>query len=165
MNLQNLTTRFLGYNLWANERLTSFLATIDRGILYEKTGSSFGTIDRTLQHIQAAQIYWHAIIVKEQINKFDPPVRENAVEEVIDDLVTTSKQLINDLSIFSEQQLMDRIQASDSKQSRYEYVLHVVNHSSYHRGQVVTMCRALGITTEIPVTDYDAYLWWLENVG
>jgi uncharacterized damage-inducible protein DinB len=164
MHLQNLTTRFLRYNLWANERLASWLRTIDRNILYEKTGSSFGTIDRTLQHILSAQIYWHAIISKGQINEFNRPVRENAADEVIADLLISSQQLVSSLPILNEQQLMESIQVSDSKQSRYEYILHVVNHSSYHRGQVVTMCRALGVTGEIPVTDYDAYLWWIENM-
>jgi uncharacterized damage-inducible protein DinB len=164
MYLQNLTTRFLRYNLWANERLTAWLMTIGRNILYEKTGSSFGTIDRTLQHILSAQIYWHAILTKAQINEFNRPVKENAVDAVMADLVISSQQLVSSLSLLNEHQLIESIQVSDSAQSRYEYILHVVNHSSYHRGQIVTMCRALRVTEEIPVTDYDAYLWWIENM-
>jgi uncharacterized damage-inducible protein DinB len=164
MHLQKLTNRFLRYNLWANERITSWLITLSRNVLYQKTGSSFGTIDRTLQHILSAQVYWHTILAKGQINAFDQSMKENAVDQVIADLILSSQQLINDLSIFNEQQLIESIQVSDSKQSRYEYILHVVNHSSYHRGQIVTRCRALAITEEIPVTDYDAYLWWIENM-
>lgn len=164
MYLQNLSTRFLRYNLWANERLTSWLLTIDRTMLYKKTGSSFGSIDRTLQHILSAQIYWHAIITTGQINEFNQSIRENSIDDVVTDLIASSQHLVNDLSMFHEQQLIEIIKASDSTQSRYEYILHVVNHSSYHRGQVVTMCRALGIEGEIPVTDYDAYLWWIENM-
>ncbi len=164
MHIQNLISRLLRYNLWANERLTSWLLTIDRNILYERAGSSLGTIDRTLQHILSAQIYWYAIIVKGQITEFNQPVKEHAVDEVIADLVINSQQLVNDLSVLNEQQLIESIQVSDSTQSRYEYILHVVNHSSYHRGQVITMCRALGITGEIPVTDYDGYLWWIDNM-
>jgi uncharacterized damage-inducible protein DinB len=163
MHLQNLTNRFLNYNLWAVKRLTSWLMTIDRAKLYENTGSSFGTIDRTLQHILSAQIYWHSIIVNGQIKEFNQPLKENAVDEVIADLVTGAQQLITSLSTWNEQQWIEPIQVSDSTQSRYEYILHLVNHTSYHRGQIVTMCRALGITDEIPVTDYDAYLWWIEN--
>ncbi len=55
MSLQNLTTRLLRYNLWANERLTTFLLTLDRNILVQQTGSSFGTIDKTIQHILSGQ--------------------------------------------------------------------------------------------------------------
>jgi uncharacterized damage-inducible protein DinB len=164
MHLQDLTTRFLRYNLWANERLSSFLTTLDRNLLYKQTGSSFGTIDRTLQHMLSGQVYWYAILVEGRINQWDSPLRDNAVDDVMRDLVATSQQLIDALSKLDERQLTERIQASDSKQSRYEYILHVVNHGSYHRGQIVTMCRALGVTEQIPVTDYDGYLWWLENM-
>lgn len=163
MNLQKITTRFLQYNLWANERLTSWLLTLPREILYEKTASSFGTIDHTLQHILAAENYWHAVLVKGEINAFNQSVKENAIEEVITDLITSSQKLLNDLSPFNEQQLFETIAASDSNQSRYEYILHLVNHGSYHRGQIVTLCRILGVTAEVPVTDYDGYLWWIEN--
>ncbi len=164
MHIQNLTARYLRYNLWANERITAFLLTLERNTLYAHSGSSFGTIDRTLQHILSAQRYWYPILATGKINDFDQRVKENAVEEVITELLQSSHQLVDSFSGLTELQLLERVQASDSKQSRYEYILHVVNHSSYHRGQVVTLCRALGVAGEIPVTDYDAYLWWIENM-
>lgn len=164
MTIRTLATRFLRYNYWANERLTSRLLTLDRNLLYLEAGGSFGTIDRTLQHIQAAQIYWHELLTRGTINEFDLPPKESAVEEVIADLMKSSRRLVEDLCSLDEQQLLEIIKAADSTQSRTDYIQHVVNHSSYHRGQVVNMCRALGITGEIPVTDYDAYLWWLENM-
>lgn len=165
MDLQSLVTRFLRYNAWANERICSWLLTIDRSILYQETGSSFGTIDRTFQHILNAQKYWYEIIVNNTIDTSDEPIRHDEVEKVMADVVTSAKDLERSISGMDEHQLTESIRASDSMQARYEYILHVVNHSSYHRGQVVTMCRALGVTGEIPVTDYDAYLWWIENPG
>ena len=162
MHLQNLITRLLRYNLWANDRLASWILTLERQVIYTPTGSSFGTIDRTIQHILEAQVYWHNVIVNGQIGEVKLSSGMDATH-LVSALVASSHQLIDDISIFNEQQLIEAIQVSDSKQSRYEYVLHMVNHGSYHRGQVVTMCRALGVKGEIPVTDYDAYLWWIEN--
>jgi len=164
MPIEKLTTRFLQFNLWATERLTSWLLTLPPEILYTTTGSSFGTIDRTLQHILSGQLYWHAILFQGEIHPFHQPERENGVEQVITDLVASAQALVREGATFTGQQLMESIAVSDSTQSRYEYILHVVNHGTYHRGQIVTMCRALGITDEIPVTDYDAYLWWIENM-
>ncbi|MBL0256882.1 MAG: hypothetical protein IPQ03_04840 [Bacteroidetes bacterium] len=46
---------------------------------------------------------------------------------------------------------------SKNKLSRYEYIIHVINHSTYHRGQVVTIARGLGITENIPATDYNFF--------
>lgn len=163
MTLQPITTRFLRYNHWANERLTTWLLSLDPAILYTHTPSSFGTIDRTLHHIVAAQTYWHTLLTTGQIPEFDLPYQPNAVKEIIADVITTSQHLLRDLEELTDHQLTETLQASDSRQSRYEYILHVVNHSSYHRGQIVILCRALGITDDIPVTDYDAYLWWVEN--
>jgi uncharacterized damage-inducible protein DinB len=35
--------------------------------------------------------------------------------------------------------------------------MHVFNHGTYHRGQLVTMLRQVGVT-EIPQTDYIAFV-------
>ena len=163
MQITNLTTRYLRYDLWANERLTSWLRTVDQTLLYREISSSFGSIDKTLQHIVSAQQFWYSILVDGHIPEFDQAFREQELDDTLIALVANSERLLNKLSQSTEEHLLEPIQASDSRQSRYEYILHVVNHSSYHRGQVVTLSRALGITGEIPVNDYDAYLWWIEN--
>jgi uncharacterized damage-inducible protein DinB len=161
--LKKIVARLLGYNLWANERLTTWLLNLDHEVLYEFTPSSFGTIDRTLQHIHSAQAFWNLVLTNQPVNEFNLPARDHAVDEVIANVNATSKQLIDTCSAFTEQQLTEHINAPDSRQSRYEYILHVVNHSTYHRGQIVTLCRASGIKGEIPVTDYDGFLWCIEH--
>jgi len=161
MHLQRAMGRLLDYNVWANERLGAWLLTLDRSVLYKDTGSSFGTVDRTLQHMLDAQAYWHAIIFQGQINEFRHDAHENEVDKVINGLRKSSQQLVNSIKLLDENQLLERIKAADSEGSRCEYIIHVVNHGSYHRGQIVSMCRALGVKGEIPVTDYDGYLWWL----
>ncbi len=40
---------------------------------------------------------------------------------------------------------------------RYEIIHHGLNHSTYHRGQIVTIARNLGITDPLP-TDFMQYL-------
>ena len=43
------------------------------------------------------------------------------------------------------------------KQPVHEIMLHLFNHQSYHRGQLVTMLRQVGFT-EIPNLDYISYV-------
>jgi len=136
---------------------------LDRDTVYKEIGSGSGTIDKTLQHILAAQTYWCDILVQGVFKEFDRTLKVHAIAEVVDDLLNSSQQLVNNLSLLDDEKLIERIEVTDSTQSRYEYILHLVNHGSYHRGQVVTIARALGVVGEIPVTDYDAYLWWIEN--
>lgn len=164
MILSPLVARLLAYNTWATDRLGQWLLTIDKHVLYRPTGSSFNTVDRTLQHIWSGQEYWFEVLINQRVVEFNQPLRDQAVEQVIEDLRTSSQKLQAHFTRFTDEQLLEHIQVSDSKQSRYEYILHVVNHGTYHRGQVVSMCRSLGVQGEIPVTDYDAYLWWIENV-
>ena len=42
------------------------------------------------------------------------------------------------------------------KQPVYQIVLHVCNHSTYHRGQLVNMLRQLGVE-KIPSTDFTSW--------
>ena len=39
------------------------------------------------------------------------------------------------------------------KQPVYQMLLHLLNHNTYHRGQIVTMLRQLGVE-KIPATDF-----------
>ena len=41
--------------------------------------------------------------------------------------------------------------------THWEMIMHCMNHSTYHRGQIVTILREGGVTT-IPSTDLIAYL-------
>ncbi|HWA34360.1 MAG TPA: DinB family protein, partial [Cyclobacteriaceae bacterium] len=115
--LKNIVTRLLEYNLWANERLLLWLLTLDPKLLYVPVKSSFGTIDRTLQHIHSAQVFWNAILANQPVNGFNLPLRENVAAEVINDVNMTSRQLINICSEFPEQRLIEKINAPDSRQS------------------------------------------------
>jgi uncharacterized damage-inducible protein DinB len=61
------------------------------------------------------------------------------------------------ISGLTEDRLGERIAYVNLQGQRWEYALvhmmqHVVNHSSYHRGQVVTLLRQMGRTP--PATDF-----------
>ena len=49
-----------------------------------------------------------------------------------------------------------RSKTEQCKQPIAEALLHIFNHGSYHRGQLVTLLRQAGVT-KIPSTDLNAY--------
>ena len=163
--MQTIIQRFIRFNYWANQRLADWLGGIDRQLLYADTGSSFPTIDKTIQHMTASQDNWEAIILRGEFRELNQPDKIDAIHEVLDELIVSSGKLLDGVTSLPEAALQEIITVTDSAQSRYEYILHVVNHSSYHRGQIVSMIRSLGYRGEVPTTDYDAYLWWIENEG
>jgi uncharacterized damage-inducible protein DinB len=156
--LKKVVTSYAQYNYWANEKMTRWLKTLDRNILYRQTPSSFNSIDLTLQHMCHAQNFWLTVLAEGDIEALDETVKINSVDSVISDLLHGSSQMINTFTVYSDEDLLKKVSNPATIQARYEFMLHVINHNSYHRGQIVTMIRSLGIINNIPNTDYDVFL-------
>ena len=83
-------------------------------------------------------------------------------DPAIDDFLKTSGELLNFVESKSEEYIHAETSFKDSKGNPYHMnnagiLMHVMNHSTFHRGQLVTMMRELGIT-ELPQTDLIKYL-------
>jgi uncharacterized damage-inducible protein DinB len=158
MSICKLISNYSSYNEWANNEIVVWLKGLDKELLYQKTPSSFDSIDHTLQHILRVQKFWLAFISEEDISNFNWTLREGEVEKILDELVTVSNQMKIKFSSFTEAELLhdlylDRPWAKTTM-NRYEYMLHSINHTTYHRGQLITQSRCLGITNGIVNTDY-----------
>lgn len=160
MSLKKIISSYARYNHWANEVMTRWLKTLDSNILYKETRSSFGSIDLTMQHMNRAQNFWFAIITEADVTKLDETIKVNATDRIMNDLLAGSQQMLTQFKGYTEEELLKQLPSTDMVQSRYEYILHVINHNSYHRGQIVTMSRCLGVVDNIPAMDYDVFLWF-----
>lgn len=163
MNLKQAILDYALYNHWANENLIQWLNTIDKTIVYKQTQSSFESIDLTLQHMKLAQIFWCTVITKGNVDQLDETIKINSIDWVMEELLAGSKLLVEMTSNFTEDELIANVSSPAITKKRYEFILHAVNHNSYHRGQIVTISRSFSITSGIPNTDYDTYLWKKTN--
>ena len=158
MSLIKLISNYSAYNEWANTEMVLWLKKLDHQLLYQKSPSSFDSIDSTLQHILRVQKFWLSFISEEDITNFNWSVREGEVEKILDELVIVSTQIKEKCSSYSEEELLHQLYLdrpwAKTTMSRYEYIIHVVNHTTYHRGQVVTIARNIGINEGIVNTDY-----------
>lgn len=151
--------RMLGaYNAWANERLTSWLRSKPADVLDEPVPSSFPGLRPTLHHIRSAEAFWLGLFTNR------PPAygRIDDVSEVLfDSLVSLSQQLAAFVHGLSEQQLVGMFPADGaagkSPLPLCQYLLHVFNHSTFHRGQLITIARNVGLT-DPPNTDLETWL-------
>lgn len=159
MSLKKLISSYTRYNHWANETMTRWLETLERDTLYKETPSSFGSIDLTLQHMNHAQNFWFAIITSADVTKLDETIRSNAVDSVIRELRAGSQRMLDKFTAYTEDELLTQIPSQDMVQSRYDYIVHAINHNAYHRGQIVTMSRCLGVVGNVPAMDYEVFLW------
>jgi len=163
MILQTAILDYTLYNHWANEVLTGWLKSVDDQLLSREIKSSFPGIDLTLQHMIHAQNFWYAVISNSDINSLDEELRTGSVDWVMTELLKGSQNLINLVNTLNDDDLMSKVSSPGMTKTKYEFMLHVINHNSYHRGQIITIARSLDLTENIPNTDYDTYLWTRAN--
>ena len=158
MSIKKIISGYSKYNHWANEKLSYWLMSLDRELLYKQTTSSFASVELTVQHMQQSQQFWLGIIAKEGLAL---PDETDAAAGSFSLLMSGSRLMLELFGAYTEEELHEKVTSTDMVQSRYEFILHAINHNSYHRGQIVTMCRHLGIVDNIPAMDYEVFLWSL----
>lgn len=139
--------------------MVQWLQTLEHKFLYAETSSSFNSIDLTVQHMNRAQNYWIAIITEHGTGQLDESIKYNDADNTLHNLVAGSKRMLDIFDAYSEEELLQKLYKEDMAQRRYEFILHSLNHNTYHRGQIVTMSRCLGVRENIPEMDYDVFLW------
>ena len=160
--MKELLDQYTAYNLWANKSITHLILSLDEVQHRQKVESSFPTLYETVLHMWVAETaWWQRVKLQEKIII---PTETNypSIQDVVQGLLKQSAQWVEWVNNSSEMMLKQEYSFQNSKnelykQAIYETVLHVMNHSTYHRGQLVTMMRTLGVKT-IPQTDFMVFL-------
>src|SRR5436190_3793495 len=139
---------FVKYNLWANVRVVDFVKDLPNEQLHREITSSFSSLHKTLFHTYGAQSIWISRLHGNSPVVF-PAADSLAPAETMQALLDTSKQLISFVEHSTDESLQERISyknlaGEEFSSAVWEILQHVVNHGSYHRGQVVTLLRQLG---------------------
>jgi len=139
------------YNIWANNIVLSWLDKIMDEQWEMHVVSSFNNIAETVLHITSAETIW-----LERLNKVESPVWlqssfKGTRKEIIELWKNASAGLKKFTDGFNESALMDklvfrRINGDRYEMPHYQVFAHIFNHSTYHRGQLVTMLRQVGYT-------------------
>lgn len=162
MSLTKFVSNYASFNEWANHRIVAWLETLDKELLYAETPSSYTSIDYTLQHILRAQTFWQLFITEDDTSGFDWSVRHQAADHSMEELKDISTQMKLAFSAFSEAELLKPLHFEErwakNDLSRYDCIVHIINHSTFHRGQIVTIARVIGIRDGIVNTDYNKFI-------
>lgn len=149
MNLSQVVELY-EYDCWANEELLSIIEGIEFERLIQNVESSFGSIRDTLVHILGAEELWLSRWNGQAIRGLLDPNNFGNYVVLKNRWALHSSKLMKYLSDINDEKLMKplsytNIQGINYTTELWKQMLHVVNHSSYHRGQVVTMMRQLSI--------------------
>ena len=160
--MKEILVQYASYNLWANQKLVAEINRLTPEQLTQTIGSSFPSVLLTVSHLRDAESMWW-----QRIRLIEKPVRPSdhftgTPPELFKALLAQSAQWKAWVEQASVPQLEHVFayynqQKEHFKNTVYQTLLHLFNHSTYHRGQLITMLRQLGITT-IPNTDFIGYI-------
>lgn len=160
-NLFLLLSDYADYNLWANRRIVDWLRTKPQQLMNKEVLSSFSSINQTLFHIRTVQDWWLGNLVGDVPESKYGQVYEGSAEELFVDVLEKSERLAGYVRSLSQLSLQENCSFSiptvgEFSQQRLAIILHTMNHSTYHRGQIITIGHHIGFH-DAPMTDYMFY--------
>jgi uncharacterized damage-inducible protein DinB len=138
------------YSAWASQQLMDAVRALPPGELERPTGISHTSILGTMAHLHFADWIWYTRVAG-PLDKPEPTMAW--LENEWPDLQQRWERFVDGLSDADLARAIPfrSIRGYDAVPSVEQIVLHLVNHGTLHRGQVMGMIRQLGI--EPPGTD------------
>jgi uncharacterized damage-inducible protein DinB len=139
------------YNNWATRRLLNAASGMSQDELSHDFGTADKTILGTLAHLYAAEGNWLARMREGTAAIQHRTTEDNQLESLLPKWTEVQngwKTWVGQLPPEAPNQVMEYYDLQGRKwaQPLWQILLHVVNHSTHHRGQVSGFIRALGKT-------------------
>jgi uncharacterized damage-inducible protein DinB len=155
MNLQDLRT-LVDYHYWARDRMFEALEPLNAEEVNRDMGNSFKSIRDTVTHLYAAEWAWYSRWQGTSPDKLLPAdlfPDLAAVRLAWTDLEAKIRAYLEELGEANVTQVIEYklLSGQPGASPLWQMLQHVVNHASYHRGQVTTMLRQLGAQPAKPL--------------
>ncbi len=157
--MKQIFEEYASYNLWANQKMIDVILTLPEETVKKTVASSFNSLQLTLLHLWNTESIWlQRLKLVETIQA--PGNTDSLIQEIAADLLAQSIQWQNwvkksTLAALEHEFIYRNSKKQQFKQPVYQMLLHLFNHSTYHRGQLVTILRQSGVE-KIPNTDFIA---------
>jgi uncharacterized damage-inducible protein DinB len=156
--MKDTLSQLAAYNIWANQKLLDIILALPEEKQKQEVPSSFKSLYTTTLHmLHAESVWWQRMKLQERIN-LPMETFKGSMQELSNELIQQNRQWQQWVNTATEPMLEHVFQYYSSKRDMYkqpvcQMILHVFNHGTYHRGQLVNMLRQLGIE-KIPQTDF-----------
>jgi uncharacterized damage-inducible protein DinB len=140
---------FYDYNAWANHRALDAASALTREQFTHSLGSSFSSVRDTLAHICGAEWLWMERF-QDRLPSALPDTQQFATAGALREHWQAQEPALLAFVKGLTQQDLDRVMEYKSlkfgmyRNALWQSMQHVVNHGTYHRGQVTTLLRQLG---------------------
>jgi len=165
MNHRHLTA-LLDYHYWAQARVFDAVAALTPEQFTQDLGNSFPSVRDTLAHIHFAECLWYARWQGEPLpapstTGFPDLLSIRQASRAHETRMRALLEVMGQDGINERQDDTSRLDGKDHSSFYWQMFQHVVNHGTYHRGQLTMMLRRLGAT---PVaTDLMVFYWERER--
>lgn len=150
------------YNYWANTRIIKSILEAGEEKADREIISSFPSVRKTLYHIYDAENTW--LMRLKGLPYTWPPSQAftGNLQQFCDFLLQNSNDFKEYAESLKEFDFERQISYTNSKgvafsTSVHDVIIHCMNHSTYHRGQLVTLLRIAG-HTKFEQLDYIGYV-------
>jgi uncharacterized damage-inducible protein DinB len=159
INRSTLLTHF-DYTLWASTKLLDAAGRLLHEELTRDLRVSHTSVLGTLQHVFYADRIWLSRLEGRTLPSFadpDPGPTVDALKEHWPVVIKGLRDFVEyaPASLFEEELAFRRLNGDAQRMTHWKVFLHIVNHATLHRGQVMAMLRQLGHVP--PGTDYLFY--------
>ena len=149
MTLQEIKTLH-AFSSWATNRILDALAQMPEDLYVKDMKSSHGGIHGTLVHLIGAEKRWLARFNGIPAQKLPSMEGIASLKEAKAAWEATGFDMARFLGTMTDKKLQDRftMTLSSGQTFQHTYVqgfLHAIDHSTYHRGQIVSMMRQAGV--------------------
>lgn len=147
-------TQYVQYTVWANDQLIQWLETCDDEAWTKEVSSSFNSIAATSRHLWNAEFGWLTTLKKKPWDNVPNGLNKG---DILNGWRQTSQDFASYALALLEEEHEGVRMLGDNEVRIEDILLHVCNHATYHRGQLITLGRQMGLVNP-PRTDYIYYI-------
>jgi uncharacterized damage-inducible protein DinB len=156
--MKKLTLQFFDYHSWATKQLIEHLSKLPKEIMNKEVNSVFPSISHTFAHMYAVDELWFLRISGKGVDSIESKPFKT-IQEMNDAFTCLHNEMLEFLNLKDD--LEQTVIYTNTKGQRFrnsirEIIYHIVNHGTYHRGNISAMIRQLGY--QGVSTDYIYYL-------
>jgi uncharacterized damage-inducible protein DinB len=145
-----LVNELFDHNYWARDRQLKACDGLTETQFRQALGGSFPSVRDTLAHLVAVEWLWLERWRGRSPQSLLPPEEFSTLAAVAERWGRVEAQMRDYLASLTEEALERPVTYINSRGEAWTYALwrmmiHLLNHQSYHRGQVATLLRQLGI--------------------
>ncbi|WP_079910837.1 DinB family protein [Paenibacillus sp. 32352] len=165
--MENQARKMYDYHVWANQTMFNRLKELPEDVYTREIQSVFSSVSKVISHIYTVDLCWLHILSGKSMPDalaLTLPLQEQMygktvleMESLYAELASRFASVLDSLDNMEETITLDNPYAGVRDTSYSEIVLQVVNHGTYHRGNLTAMLRQMGHASVM--TEY-ALFWY-----